>query len=130
MKKVTIIEIIIIVLLFTTTVLLSGCTSENTDQYGGQTSGNSIRGGAYPRDGNFSRDRNFPRDNNFGMNPPNPEQMLPQIIQSLELPNNSTMTDVKLYLGLSEDSSQEELMQALKDKNILGGRFKWKNIFL
>jgi len=52
------------------------------------------------------------------------EQMLPKIIKALDLPEDSNISDIKLSLGLLETSSNEEVMQALKDKNILGGRFR------
>lgn len=56
------------------------------------------------------------------------EHMFDKAKQELGLSQDSTINDIKISLGLSLDCSQEELMQALNDKNLInnnfGGRFK------
>ena len=102
MKQITIMEITIITVLLLTILLLFGCTTEQ------------------PRnlEGKMKQDSNFMMDEEMS------EKMQEKIITALDLPENSDINDIKLALGLSEDFSQEELMQALSDKNILGGRLR------
>ena len=99
---------LIIIILLLTILFVFGCANEETGQHGDKLN----------KDGNFDLIDGFP------------EQMLPKIIKALDLPEESNISDIKLSLGLLETSSNEEVMQALKDKNILGGRFRWKNTFL
>ena len=49
--------------------------------------------------------------------------------ESLNLEEDATIDEIKIALGLSENASPEEFRQVLIDNN-LGGRLKWKNIFL
>ena len=110
-------------------LLFLGCTEQPTGRFisNFQHDGNFVRD-RMPNDRNFTRCQS-PIDGNFfaGEMPP---QMQENIIIQLGLPENSSINDIKLYLGLQENSTNEELMQALKEKNIFGGRYRWKNIFL
>ena len=101
-------KLIIVIILLLTILFVLGCTTEEPR----------------PHEDKLNKDGNFDLENGF------PEQILPKIIKALDLPEESDINDIKLNLGLLETSSNEEVMQALKYKNILGGRFRWKNIFL
>jgi hypothetical protein len=93
-------EVIIILLL--AILFVFGCAAEEPRPHGNKLN----------KDGNFDLENGFP------------EQILPKIIKALNLPEASDINDIKLNLGLLETSSNEEVMQALKDQNILGGRFR------
>ncbi len=62
------------------------------------------------------KDKNF-----FGDFSP---EVISRISGKLGLPIGSDINDIKLHLNISENSSNKELMEVLKDKNIFGGGFK------
>jgi len=120
---ITKIKLIVPTLAVISLFLFLGCTQQPTGKFIDD----------FQHDGNFTRDR-MPNDRNFNKSQlpidgnffagEIPPQMQESIITQLGLPENSSINDIKLYLGLQENSTNEELMQALKEKNIFGGRYR------